>query len=63
MENTSNIPLPPFDLGAKFSNFTRVVGSKVPIAQTPKELVWTLNKAKRTAIYHPYPTETTPSRT
>jgi polyhydroxyalkanoate synthase len=46
MENTSNIPLPPFDLGAKFSNFTRVVGSKVPIAQTPKELVWTLNKAK-----------------
>ena len=46
MENTSNIPLPPFDLCAKFSNFTRVVGSKVPIAQTPKELVWTLNKAK-----------------
>jgi polyhydroxyalkanoate synthase len=33
-------------MGEKFSNFTKVVTSKVPIAQTPKELVWTLNKAK-----------------
>jgi polyhydroxyalkanoate synthase subunit PhaC len=33
-------------MGERFSNFTKVVTSKVPIAQTPKELVWTLNKAK-----------------
>lgn len=26
--------------------FTRVLSTKAPIAQTPKELVWTLNKAK-----------------
>jgi polyhydroxyalkanoate synthase len=46
MENASAIPEPLFDLAAKFSNFSKVVTSKVPIAQTPKELVWTLNKAK-----------------
>ena len=33
-------------MGERFNNFTKVVTSKVPIAQTPKELVWTLNKAK-----------------
>ena len=33
-------------MGERFSSFSRVVTSKVPIAQTPKELVWTLNKAK-----------------
>ncbi len=33
-------------MGEKFNNFSKVVTSKVPIAQTPKELVWTLNKAK-----------------
>ncbi len=33
-------------MGERFSNFTKVVTSKVPIAQTPKELIWTLNKAK-----------------
>jgi polyhydroxyalkanoate synthase len=33
-------------MGEKFSNFTKVVTTKVAIAQTPKELVWTLNKAK-----------------
>src|SRR5260370_36184238 len=33
-------------MGERFSNFTKVVASKVPIAQTPKELIWTLNKAK-----------------
>ena len=33
-------------MGEKLSNFTKVVTSKVPIAQTPKELIWTLNKAK-----------------
>lgn len=33
-------------MGERFSSFTKVVISKVPIAQTPKELVWTLNKAK-----------------
>jgi polyhydroxyalkanoate synthase len=33
-------------MGERFSNFSKVVTSKVPIAQTPKELVWTLNKAK-----------------
>lgn len=33
-------------MGERFNNFTKVVTSKVLIAQTPKELVWTLNKAK-----------------
>jgi len=33
-------------MGERFDNFAKVVTSKVPIAQTPKELVWTLNKAK-----------------
>jgi polyhydroxyalkanoate synthase subunit PhaC len=33
-------------MGERFSNFSKVVTTKVPIAQTPKELVWTLNKAK-----------------
>lgn len=33
-------------MGERFSNFGKVVTTKVPIAQTPKELVWTLNKAK-----------------
>src|ERR1039457_2336663 len=30
----------------RMETLTRVLTSKVPIAQTPKELVWTLNKAK-----------------
>lgn len=30
----------------KLTNFRKAVTTKVPIAQTPKELVWTLNKAK-----------------
>ena len=30
----------------KLTNFSKAVTTKVPIAQTPKELVWTLNKAK-----------------
>ena len=30
----------------RLRKFTRVVSTKAPIAQTPKELVWTLNKAK-----------------
>jgi polyhydroxyalkanoate synthase len=30
----------------KWSNFGKAVTSKVPIAQTPKQLVWALNKAK-----------------
>jgi polyhydroxyalkanoate synthase subunit PhaC len=33
-------------MAEKFGNFSNVINRKVPIAQTPKELVWTLNKAK-----------------
>lgn len=33
-------------LPGKLGEFTQVVKARVPIAQTPKELVWTLNKAK-----------------
>src|ERR1700733_11883912 len=37
----------PFSLmDERLRTLTKVVTSKVPIAQTPKELVWTLNKAK-----------------
>ncbi len=34
------------ELPEKLSAFNRAVTTKVPIAQTPKEVVWTLNKAK-----------------
>lgn len=34
------------DLAKRLQVFTRVVTTKAAIAQTPKELVWTLNKAK-----------------
>jgi len=37
---------PILKLGARFTTFTRTVTTKAAIAQTPKELVWTLNKAK-----------------
>jgi polyhydroxyalkanoate synthase len=30
----------------KLTDFSKTVTAKVSIAQTPKELVWTLNKAK-----------------
>lgn len=33
-------------LGEKWGNFSKAVTKKVAIAQTPKELIWTLNKAK-----------------
>ena len=33
-------------LPEKFEMFTKAVGTKAEIAQTPKELIWTLNKAK-----------------
>src|SRR5215467_10016188 len=33
-------------LPAKLGEFAEIVKTRVPIAQTPKELVWTLNKAK-----------------
>jgi polyhydroxyalkanoate synthase subunit PhaC len=33
-------------VGEKFTEFTKAVTTKAPIAQTPKELIWTLNKAK-----------------
>ena len=33
-------------LAEKLSTFNKAVTTKVPIAQTPKQLVWTLNKAK-----------------
>jgi polyhydroxyalkanoate synthase subunit PhaC len=36
----------------KLGAFSKAVTTKVPIAQTPKELVWTLNKAK---LYHYIP--------
>jgi polyhydroxyalkanoate synthase len=34
------------DLEEKLATFTKAVTTRVPIAQTPKELVWALNKAK-----------------
>jgi polyhydroxyalkanoate synthase subunit PhaC len=33
-------------LGARLGMFTKAVTARAPIAQTPKEIVWTLNKAK-----------------
>ena len=33
-------------VGEKFTDFTKAVTTKASIAQTPKELIWTLNKAK-----------------
>jgi len=33
-------------LAERLSAFGKTVTAKVPIAQTPKRLVWTLNKAK-----------------
>jgi polyhydroxyalkanoate synthase len=36
----------------RLGTFSKAVTTKVPIAQTPKELVWTLNKAK---LYHYIP--------
>ncbi len=33
-------------LAEKLTNFGKTVTAKVPIAQTPKQVVWTLNKAK-----------------
>src|SRR5579863_199929 len=39
--------------------FTRVMTTKAPIAQTPKELVWTLNKAK---LYRYMPVVSAPKR-
>lgn len=35
-----------FDLEDRFQTISRVLSTRAPIAQTPKELVWTLNKAK-----------------
>jgi polyhydroxyalkanoate synthase subunit PhaC len=40
------------NLAEKLSDFSKTVTAKVPIAQTPKQLVWTLNKAK---LYHYVP--------
>lgn len=34
------------DLPQRLATFTKTVTTKVPIAQTPKQLVWSLNKAK-----------------
>lgn len=34
------------DLEERLRDFTKAVTTRVPIAQTPKQLVWTLNKAK-----------------
>jgi polyhydroxyalkanoate synthase subunit PhaC len=40
------------DLVGKLSAFNKAVTTRTPIAQTPKELVWALNKAK---LYHYIP--------
>ena len=40
------------DLVEKLTAFNKAVTTKTTIAQTPKELVWTLNKAK---LYHYIP--------
>ncbi len=39
-------PNPFADLGRRLLAFNRVLTTKAPIAQTPKELIWALNKAK-----------------
>jgi polyhydroxyalkanoate synthase len=44
-------------VGEKFSNFSKAVTTKAAIAQTPKELVWTLNKAKLYRYVPVVPTE------
>jgi polyhydroxyalkanoate synthase len=41
-----------FGLDQRLQTFNRVMTSKAPIGQTPKEVVWTLNKAK---LYHYIP--------
>jgi len=41
-----------FQLAEKLNAFNKAVTTKVPIAQTPKQLVWSLNKAK---LYHYVP--------
>ena len=34
------------DMVGKLTTFIKALTTKTPIAQTPKELIWTLNKAK-----------------
>ncbi len=35
----------------RLKTLTKVMTTKAPIAQTPKELVWTLNKAKLLSLH------------
>jgi polyhydroxyalkanoate synthase subunit PhaC len=46
MENVSTSSEPLAESVAQLQTLTRVMTTKAPIAQTPKEVVWTLNKAK-----------------
>src|ERR1035441_9703560 len=46
MVQTQDATDPLTTLQERMGTVTRVMTSKAPIAQTPKELVWTLNKAK-----------------
>jgi len=46
MQSTASMTEQSLALQRRLSTFTRVLSTKAPIARTPKELVWTLNKAK-----------------
>src|SRR5580698_7073349 len=52
MADTSVITNPYADATDRLKTLTKVVTTKAAIAQSPKELVWTLNKAK---LYHYVP--------
>ncbi|MFZ3200294.1 MAG: alpha/beta fold hydrolase [Candidatus Acidiferrales bacterium] len=46
MEQAAVVDDPLTALGEKFEMFTKAVTTRAAISQTPKELIWTLNKAK-----------------
>ncbi len=52
MENATVVTDPFTDLVGKLTAFNKAVTTRTAIAQTPKELVWALNKAK---LYHYIP--------
>lgn len=46
METTTGLANDPRSFDERLQSFARVVRTKVPIAQTPKALIWSLNKAR-----------------
>jgi polyhydroxyalkanoate synthase len=52
MADSPVITNPYADAAERLKTLTKVMTTKAAIAQTPKELVWTLNKAK---LYHYIP--------